>query len=162
MTLKPSQPTHGGRTSLADAIREDGIQDRARVKELAGFAFAGLVGEELLRGPEHVTMGCSSDVAKATDLLRDLIADVAASDGIGPVAVDSLERGREGDRGSEVMRAQLYEEVAESARSTRAWVRTVLVTYAGAIESLAGRLLEAKDQTLSGGALSAVFEDLLP
>lgn len=162
VTLRPSQPTHGGRTSLADEIREDGIQDRARIRELAGFAFAGLVGEELIRGPEHVTMGCSSDVAKATALLRDLVADVAASDGIGPVAIDGLERGHASDRGSELMRAQLYEEVAESARSTRAWVRTVLVTHAAAIDQLAGRLLEAKDQTLSGATLTAILDDLLP
>lgn len=161
VTLKPSESSHGGRTSLADHIREDGIQDRTRVRELAGFAFAGLMGEELVQGPEHVTMGCADDVAKATELLVSLLGGVGASEAIGPVDVDGFELGNDSDRGSEQMRALLYSEVSANAQAVRAHVRDVLSSRTAAIEALAERLLVAKDQTLSGNLLTAVLADLL-
>ncbi len=161
MTLTPSELSLGGRTSLADEIREDGIQDRTRNRELAGFAFAGFVGEELIHGSEHVTMGCADDVSKATTLLRSLFADVATSEAIGPVDVDGLEAGQASDRGSERMRAILYDEVNAEARAVRDHVREVLTDRTLAIEILAERLLGAKDRTLSGPALSAQLVDVL-
>jgi ATP-dependent Zn protease len=159
VTLQPGEPNHGGRTSLADRIREDGIQDRTRIRELAGFAFAGLVGEELLRGPAHASSGCSDDVSKATRLLRGLIADIAASDALGPIDVDGLEAGQNTDRGSERMRAGLYEEVTAEARAVRDSVRALLTPRTAAIEALADRLLAAKDRTLSGAPLADALTD---
>lgn len=161
VTVTPDSARHGGRTSLAESIREDGVQDRTRIRELAGFALAGLVSEELLRGPDGVTMGCAADVAKATDLLRDLVANVAANRTIGPIALDSLEAGSASDRGSEHMRRLLFNEVAADATAARERVRDTLASRTAAIEGLAERLLAARDQTLSGPTLTAVLADLL-
>ncbi|MHB8398046.1 MAG: AAA family ATPase [Candidatus Limnocylindrales bacterium] len=161
VTLQPSRPHHGGRTSLTDAIREDGIQDRTRIRELAGIAYAGLIGEELIGGFGHVTIGCGDDVAKATRLLRSLIADLATSEAIGPVDVDGLEAGSASDRGSERMRALLYDEVNGEATAVRDHVRAMLADRTAAIEILADRLLAAKDRTLSGPTLTEALEAAL-
>ena len=152
---------NGGLTSLTDRIREDGIQDRARIRELAGFSLAGLVGEELIRGAEHASSGCSDDVSKATRLLRGLVADIAASDAVGPIDVDGLESGQSSDRGSERMRSTLYDEVTAEARVVRDAVRAMLAPRTAAIEALADRLLAARDRTLSGPTLTEALSDLL-
>jgi len=161
VTLRPGEPNEGGRTSLADRIREDGIGDRTRIRELAGFAFAGLVGEELVRGAAHASGGCSDDVAQATRLLRGLIGEVAGSEAIGPIHVDGFESGQSSDRGSERMRAHLYDEVTAEARVIRDGVRAVLAPRTAAIEALADRLIAAKDRTLSGSTLTEVLTELL-
>lgn len=79
----------------------------------------------------------------------------------GPIDADGLEAGHNSDRGSERMRAILYDEVRDSAAEVREHVRSTLEPHVHVIEDLAARLLTAKDQTLSGETLTDALTGLL-
>jgi hypothetical protein len=93
------------------------------------------------------------DLTRATQTLRQLAVDLGAEPALGPVDLDLLEHGTSSDRGSEAMRAALWETVQAAAIRQLGLTRALLAPRAPALETLAGRLLEADDWTLSGPAL---------
>ncbi len=147
-----------GRTDFADAWRREGLLDRRRVREHAAIALAGLAGEELLYGADGVGVGVTGDVSRATKALRRLAGDVAGSERLGPVDADGLESGVRSDRGSEPMRADLYDAVRAEAAAALALARDLLAGREAAVLAFADRLLAADEGTLSGPELAAAYE----
>jgi ATP-dependent Zn protease len=151
-----------GRTQLADRLGQDEDVDRARLRELAGFAYAGLVAEEIVYGAGGVSVGCSHDVSSATMTIRTLTSKLATIEAIGPLAVDSVEHGSDSDRGVTEMRSALWAAMRLESVVILDAVRRLLAPRGAEIERLAAALLSALDLTLSGPALAAVLEPVAP
>lgn len=147
----------GGRTRLTDRFRGGHAQSRELMVSLAGMAFAGYVAEEFAFGPTGVSAGCTDDVAKATQILRQLASSLGASDTIGLVDLDGIERGEHSDRGAAEMRYALWEAVRLDARRSLDGVRQTLAGWQTEIEALAETLVAADNHTLSGRELAAAF-----
>lgn len=149
-----------GRTTFVEAYRHTSRMDRRTMREAASVALAGMVAEELLLGPDHVSGGCSADLTKATKLLRTLAVDLGASPIVGPIDIDAVEAGYNSDRGSEAMRSLIWHALSGETAAQLDEVRATLRSRQDSILALAERLLEADDRTLSGPDLHSVLGEL--
>lgn len=146
-----------GRTTFVEAYGHTSRMDRKSTREAAGVALAGMVAEELIYGPDYVSGGCSSDLNRATRLLRTLAMDLGASPIVGPVDIEAVETGFSSDRGSEAMRSLVWHALSGEMAAKLDEIRATLRSRQDAILALAERLLDADDQTLSGPDLHAAL-----
>jgi ATP-dependent Zn protease len=150
-----------GRTSLSDELEDENRSSRADMWGHVAMGFAGLVAEELVYGHDEVHGGgCANDIRKATHAVRRLLGELAGSPELGAVSVETIEVGIDSDRGSERMRAELWELAQAECRRIKGLVEGALSQNRGAIESIARRLIEASDLTLSGPELTSFLSDL--
>lgn len=150
-----------GRTSLADELEDDNRSSRADMWGKVAMGFAGLVAEELVYGHDEAhAAGGANDIGRATMVVRRLLGDLAGSAELGPVSVDAIEAGIDSDRGSERMRAELWELASAECRRIKAVVEAALTPNLVSIEILADRLVDAPDLTLSGPALTEALLSL--
>lgn len=150
-----------GRTSLSDELEDDNRSSRADMWGKVAMGFAGLVAEELVYGHDEVNAGGgATDIGRATMVVRRLLGDLAGSPELGPVSVDTIEGGVDSDRGSERMRAELWELASAECRRIKGVVETAMVSNLSSVEAIADRLVDAPDQTLSGPVLSDLLLSL--
>lgn len=153
--------TANGRTSLSDEIEDANRSTRADLWGHVGMGFAGLVAEELLYGNDEVNGGgCENDISRATLVVRRLIGELAGSPQLGAVSVDTIEYGANSDRGSERMRAALWDLASAECRRIKAQVEVALGANTVPIQAIADRLVDAPDLTLSGPLLTALLTEL--
>lgn len=143
-----------GRTRLDDG-QFDRLLDRAAFRDLAALALAGLAGELIWFGVDHISDGPSKDRAQATSWLTRWRETTL------PYDPDVLEHGMESDRGSERMRAAIHAEIEQESAKLLAEVVAVLAPHRSAIDALGWSIREADDMTLSGDALSAAIQRAL-
>jgi ATP-dependent Zn protease len=154
-----------GRTSLSDEIEDANRKTRADMWGFVGMGFAGLVAEELTYGHDEVNGGgCEADIGRATQVVRRLVGQLAGSAELGAVSVDVIEYGLNSDRGSERMRAELWELASAECRRVKATVEAAVAANLHSVEAIANRLVDAPDLTLSGPMLSELLDslDLVP
>jgi ATP-dependent Zn protease len=139
----------GGTTTLADWVTAR-RRDRAELRRMAGFGFAGAAAEYLIWGRDGRTTGSEADRTRATELL-----DQARRIELG-FDEDILEE-QHYSRGSEAMRRAHYEDVRRDAATL--WDELVerLRPHVGAIERLADSFLAAPGATLSGDEVIAAI-----
>lgn len=150
-----------GRTALSDELEDDNRSSRADQWGKVAMGFAGLVAEELLYGHDEVHAGGgATDIGRATMVVRRLLGDLAGSAELGPVSVDAIEAGIDSDRGSERMRAELWELASAECRRIKTAVEAAMAPNLASIEALADRLVDAADLTLSGPVLTEALLSL--
>lgn len=150
-----------GHTSLTDEIEDANRSTRADWWGQVGMGFAGLVAEELLYGHDEVNGGgCESDIGRATAVVRRLLGELAGSLELGAISVDVIEAGRSSDRGSERMRADLWDLASSECRRIKGEVEVALRANTAPIEAIADRLVSAADLTLSGPVLTELLTEL--
>jgi cell division protease FtsH len=134
---------------------------RARWRERVQLDLAGLIAEELVTQTRPASFGSQTDVDRATQIVLEAIEHGLVPK-FGRVSPSRLEKGPDSDsydeRGSESMRASLWEVARTELHEAEAACRDVLKPQVSAILELSDRLLEAG--VLSGpdlvGALRAV------
>jgi ATP-dependent Zn protease len=150
-----------GRTSLSDELEDENRSSRADMWGHVAMGFAGLVAEELVYGHDEVHGGgCANDIRKATHAVRRLLGELAGSPELGAVSVETIEVGIDSDRGSERMRAELWEIASAECRRIKHLVEGALSRNLEPVETVARRLMEAPDLTLSGPELTSILSDL--
>lgn len=150
-----------GRTVLSDELEDANRSTRADMWGRVGMGFAGLVAEELTYGHDEVSGGgCVTDIRHATSVVRQLLGEWAGSPDLGAVSIDTIEQGSYSDRGSERMRAQLWEVASAECRRIKAEVEAALHANTSSIEAIAQRLVNAPDLTLSGPVLASLLSQL--
>jgi SpoVK/Ycf46/Vps4 family AAA+-type ATPase len=143
-----------GRTRL-DEEQFDRLLDRAAFRDLAAMALAGLAGELICYGVDHISDGSSRDRAQATTWLTKWREATL------PYDPDVLEQGSMSDHGSERMRAAIHAEIEQESAKLLAEVVAVLAPHRSAIDELGWSIREADDMTISGDALSAAIQGAL-
>jgi cell division protease FtsH len=150
-----------GHVSLRAEWGEAHALDGRHWRDLAALSLAGLAAEQIVLGGDRLTFGSRSDVGEATEIVLR-----AAENGLlkafGRASPDRIEEGREGSRdglrGSEAMRASLWNAVHAEIAGQEARARDVLQPHRAAIEALAEKLLQVG--SLAGATLIAAIRDL--
>ena len=107
----------------------------------------GRVAEELVLGPEGVTLGASSDFSRATDVATRMVTQYGMSSVIGPAVVDPRTASPE-------LLAVIESEVARLLRESYDRAKTLLEEKRGELDVLAQALLE--EETLDADRVREV------
>jgi cell division protease FtsH len=118
-------------------------------------ATGGRVAEELVFGPDHVTVGASSDIEAATSLARRMVMEWGMCEKIG---FRSCHEGEpyEKSRFSEATAQVIDEEIRGIIDSCFQKARDLLNKYKQGLYALAGAMLER--ETLDGNEIRTVLE----
>lgn len=147
-----------GHVSLRTEWGEESGWRTREWRQEAQLSLAGIVAEELVLPAGQASFGSDRDIATATDIvLRAHAAGLVPS--FGRVSTERVERGPDPEsydqRGSEAMRAALWESIRNEMRAAEASCRSVLEPQVAAIEAVA-RALDAAGG-LSGHRLLEVL-----
>lgn len=134
----------GGVTRLVDSFSERS-RDRAEIRQQMTMDLAGVVGEELILGSEHVGLDDAHDQARATTRALSLFAQLH---GYSPEVLEGP-----CGTGAERMRAEVHAWVASAVDEARRAAAVALIPRTAAIEQLADRLLAHPDKALAGADL---------
>jgi len=150
-----------GRTSLSDELEDENRSSRADMWGHVAMGFAGLVAEELVYGHDEVHGGgCANDIRKATHAVRRLLGELAGSPELGAVSLETIEVGIDSDRGSERMRAELWDHASAECRRIKSAVEASMAANLTSVEAIADALVDAADLTLSGPVLGDLLASL--
>ncbi|ODQ68190.1 ATP-dependent metallopeptidase Hfl [Nadsonia fulvescens var. elongata DSM 6958] len=128
-------------------------QTRSELYAILDVCMGGKIAEEILRGPDNVTSGCSSDLQKATSVARSMVTQYGMSDKIGPIDL-----GSEWASWSPAIRALADEEVRRVLRESEDRTRTLLNDKRRELDRLAQGLVEY--ETLDKEEIVRVCEGL--
>jgi ATP-dependent Zn protease len=146
---------HHGQTMLRDSAMHQ-VPDAQGLRRHAELSLAGAAAELVCRGKEWVTEGGHRDKEEATEYLLRLLAIRK------PYAVGPLEAGNMSDHGSERLRAGWHAELEAMATEAQDAAVRWLAPHQDALLSLARLILDAPEHSLSGDALEAAIERVLP
>ena len=121
-------------------------------------SLAGRAAEELVYGPDDVTIGAVSDIEKATELANAMVTRYGFSEKVGLISIPALLRGKSsnaGYAGSETENT-VNEEVVTFLKKSYARVLSLLKRHRKQLESITQGLVDY--ETLSGEEIVAVME----
>lgn len=100
------------------------------------------------------------EAARPTHAVRRLLGELAGSPELGAVSLETIEVGIDSDRGSERMRAELWDHASAECRRIKSAVEASMAANLTSVEAIADALVDAADLTLSGPVLGDLLASL--